>query len=360
MQTSSNPGALAHTQTARSGVLLVNLGTPDAPSAPAIRRYLGEFLSDRRVVELPRLLWWPILYGLILPLRPRKLAHAYAAIWTPQGSPLLAISRAQQAGLQRRLGDEIPVALGMRYGNPSIAAALDELRERGARRILVLPLYPQYSATTTAAVFDEVFAQLRPLRWWPELRLINGYHDLPAYIDALADSVRAHWQAQGGPRHLLMSFHSIPLQCLERGDPYYCFCQKTARLLANALQLAPDRWSLSFQSRLGRAKWLTPYTDRTIDRLAREGVGELDVICPGFPADCLETLEEVSLRYGEQFRAAGGKALRYVPALNDGAGHLQMLETLARQHLAGWPRLETPDPVAAAPARVEALHQLMR
>lgn len=360
MQTSSDPGALAHTQTARSGVLLVNLGTPDAPEAPAIRRYLAEFLGDRRVVELPRLLWWPILYGLILPLRPRKLAHAYASVWTAQGSPLLAISRAQQAGLQRQLGDGIPVALGMCYGNPSIASALDELRERGARRIVVLPLYPQYSATTTAAVFDAVFAQLKPLRWWPELRLVNGYHDLPAYIDALAASVRAHWQAQGGARHLLMSFHSIPLHCLERGDPYYCFCQKTARLLAAALQLAPDAWSLSFQSRLGRAKWLTPYTDRTIEKLAREGVGELDVICPGFSADCLETLEEVSLRYGEQFRAAGGKALRYIPALNDGAEHLQMLEALARQHLSGWPLAQTPDPSAAAPARVAALHQLMR
>lgn len=356
----ANPGAVAHAQVARSGVLLVNLGTPDAPTAPAIRRYLAEFLSDRRVVELPRLLWWPILYGFILPLRPRRLVHAYGAVWTAQGSPLLAISRAQQAALQQRLGDDVPVALGMRYGNPGIGAAIDELRERGARRILVLPLYPQYSATTTAAVFDEVFAQLRPLRWWPELRFINGYHDMPAYIDALAQSVRAHREAQGGSRHLLMSFHSIPLRCLEQGDPYYCFCQKTARLLATALQLEPDAWSLSFQSRIGRAKWLTPYTDHSIERLAREGVAELDVICPGFSADCLETLEEVSLRYGEQFRAAGGKALRYVPALNDSAAHMQALEALVRQHLAGWPAAEAADPLAADPARVERLYQAMR
>lgn len=325
-----------HRQTPRVGVLLANLGTPDAPTVPAIRRYLREFLSDPRVVELPRLLWWPILYGFILPLRPHRLAHAYGSIWGTEGSPLLTISRAQCAGLQQRLGDEIPVALGMRYGTPGIDAALSELEQRGARRILVLPLYPQYSATTTATVFDAVFARMRQTRWVPELRLINSYHDEPDIVAALAASVREHWAQHGRGHHLLLSFHSIPQRYLELGDPYYCFCQKTARLLAQALALPEDSWSVSFQSRVGRAKWLSPYTDEAVEKLARSGTRTLDVICPGFSADCLETLEEVALRYGEQFRAAGGEALRYIPALNARGDHLDALTALVQQHLRGW------------------------
>ncbi|WP_051362113.1 ferrochelatase [Solimonas soli] len=359
---SSSPGAVAeHARVQRSGVLLANLGTPDEPTAPAIRRYLREFLSDRRVVEIPRALWWLILYGFILPFRPRRLAHAYQSVWTAEGSPLLAISRAQQAGLQARLGggghDEVPVALGMRYGNPSIASAIDDLVRRGARRIVVLPLYPQYSATTTASVFDAVLARVQPMRWWPELRFVNGYHDRADYIAALADSVRAHWQRHGRGEHLLISFHSIPLNYLEAGDPYYCFCQKTARLLAEALDLAPDVWSLSFQSRLGKAKWLSPYTDVTVERLGRSGVRTLDTICPGFSADCLETLEEVALRYGEAFRAAGGGELRYVAALNAGERHLDLLAALARDHLAGWAPAAAPDAHAASDARVALLRR---
>ncbi len=326
----------AHRQIARSGVLLANLGTPDAPTPPAIRRYLRQFLTDARVVELPRAIWLPILYGFILPLRPRRLAHAYASVWTEHGSPLLAISREQTAALQAALGDEVPVALGMRYGNPSIDTALDELAQRGARRILVLPLYPQYSGTTTASVFDAVFAHTQRARWMPELRLINSYHDDAALIAALAASVQEHWSQHGRGDHLLVSFHSIPQRYLELGDPYYCFCQKTARLLAESLSLQDSQWSVSFQSRVGRAKWLSPYSDVAIPALARRGVRRLDTICPGFSADCLETLEEVALRYGEQFRAAGGEALRYIPALNARADHIAALAALARRHLGGW------------------------
>ncbi|MFA5939297.1 MAG: ferrochelatase [Sinimarinibacterium sp.] len=326
-----------HTQSPRIGVLIVNLGTPSAPTVPAIRRYLREFLSDPRVVELPRVLWWPILNAFVLPLRPRKLAHSYAAVWTDRGSPLLAISRDQHRCLQEELGDDAVVALAMRYGEPSIADALAQLQAQGMQRLLVLPLYPQYSATTTASVFDAVFELFRHTRWLPELRTINSYHDDPGYIAALAESVRRHWDAHGRGDRLLMSFHSIPQRYFEAGDPYYCFCQKTARLLAGALEIADDRWSVSFQSRVGRAKWLSPYTDAHIVELARRGVRRLDVVCPGFSADCLETLEEVALRYGADFRKAGGEALRYIPALNADGPHINALATLIRRHLAGWP-----------------------
>lgn len=350
-------GEPAHRASQRCGVLFANLGTPDAPTAPAIRRYLREFLSDRRVVEIPRPIWMAILYGFILPLRPRRLAHAYQSVWTAAGSPLLAISREQVAGLQRRLGVETPVALGMRYGTPSIATALDELEQRGARRLLVLPAYPQYSGTTTASVFDAVLAHLQPKRWWPELRLVNSYHDEPDYIEALAASVRAHWQQQGRGEHLLMSFHSIPVRNLQLGDPYYCFSQKTARLLAEKLGLSAQDWTLSFQSRIGRARWLSPYTDHVIERLGSGKLGTLDVICPGFAADCLETLEEVSLRYGEQFIAAGGGRLRYIPALNASAVHLDALAALARRHLGGWPTVTMPEARATASERIALLQR---
>ncbi|MES0874449.1 ferrochelatase [Sinimarinibacterium thermocellulolyticum] len=327
----------AHRAAPRTGVLLVNLGTPDAPHAPAIRRYLAEFLGDPRVVETPRALWLPLLYAVILPFRSRKLVHAYASVWTERGSPLLAISRDQCTALQRALGDDIVVQLAMRYGNPSIASAFAAFDAAGVRQVLVLPLYPQYSATTTASVFDAVYAQLRARRWPPTLRTIDGYHDDAGYIAALAASVRAHWDVHGRGEHLLMSFHSIPLRYFQAGDPYYCLCQKTARLLAEALALAPSAWSVSFQSRVGRARWLAPYTDERIAALAGAGVRHLDVICPGFAADCLETLEEVSLRYGEAFVAAGGAALRYIPALNAQSAHIDALAALLRKHLHGWP-----------------------
>lgn len=355
----------AHRENATAGVLLVNLGTPDAPTVPAIRRYLRAFLSDRRVVELPRALWLPILYGFILPFRPRRLVHAYGKVWGPQGSPLLAHSLRQRAALEaelsERLGRAVPVELAMTYGNPGIPAALDALQRRGARRLLVFPLYPQYSATTTAAALDALFAALKPRRWLPELRTLGGYHDDPAYIDALAASLRAHWRQHGRGDHLLLSFHSIPQRCLALGDPYFCFCHKTARLLATAAGLGEDQWSVSFQSRIGKMRWLTPYTDAVVPQLAQRGMRTLDVICPGFAADCLETLEEVALRYRDAFIEAGGSALRYVPALNDSPVHVQALARIALREIAGWlPPLADAAELNARAQRAESMRRSLQ
>lgn len=345
-----------HGHSPRCGVLLVNLGTPAAPTATAIRRYLREFLLDRRVVEMTRWVWLPVLYGLILPLRPLKLQHSYAAIWTPQGSPLLAISRRQQAALQAALGAEVPVALAMRYGQPSIRDALDELARQDVRRIVVLPLYPQYSATTTASVLDEVFNVLRAWRWLPELRTVNHYHDDEGYIAALSASVEAQWQQRGRGEHLLMSFHSIPLAYFRAGDPYYCHCQKTARLVAERLGLAEGEWSVSFQSRIGRTPWLQPYTEPHLQQLAARGIRRLDVLCPGFAADCLETLEEIALRYAESFRKAGGTTLHYLPALNDAPAHIDALRILIGRQLGSW--RHTPETPAEIQARFERADRL--
>lgn len=329
----------AHRQPAQAGVLLINLGTPDAPTPEAIRRYLREFLSDDRVVDLEPWLWWPILNGIILRTRPKKLAARYAAIWSPQGAPLLAIGRQQAAGLasrlQAQLGRPIPVVLAMRYGKPSVQAGLAELEQQGVRRVLVLPLFPQYSASTTASALDAVFDALKLRRWLPELRTINHYHDAPGYIAALADSVRAHWRQAGQGEHLLLSFHGIPHRYFALGDPYYCECQKTGRLLAAALGLAEGDWSLSFQSRFGREEWLKPYTDEQLRQLAQRGIKTLDVIAPGFAADCLETLEEIAEEYHALFAGLGGE-LRYIPALNASAGHLDALAGLVGDQLKDW------------------------
>jgi ferrochelatase len=307
-----------------AGVLLVNLGTPDAPTPEAIRPYLREFLSDRRVVDLPRWLWWPLLRGVILPLRPRKLAPLYARIWRADGSPLLAITRELRAALAQALAP-VPVVEAMRYGRPGIAAALEQLRGRGVERLVVLPLYPQYSGTTTASAFDGVDAALRALGWQPDQRRIDDYHADEGYIAALAASVREHWATHGRGEHLLLSFHGIPQRYVERGDPYGRQCEETGRRLAAALDLRDGQWQLGYQSRVGKARWLEPYTEDLVPRLAREGVRRLDVICPGFAADCLETLDEVAIRYREAFVAAGGEALRYVPALNARADHVAAL-----------------------------------
>ena len=314
----------------RPGVLLINLGTPDAPTASAVRRYLREFLSDPRVVEIPRAIWLPILYGLIMPLRPARVAGNYQKIWLDEGSPLLVHSQRLARQLARQL-DGVPVALGMCYGNPSLASAIEELRSQGATEIHALPLYPQYSATTTAAAFDGIAQCYAKLRDLPGLRLIKDYHRWPAYIDALATSVTEHWNTNGRGQHLLMSFHGIPKRNTDLGDPYARQCAVTAQLLAERLNLRPEDWSLAFQSRFGKAEWLQPYADQKLQELAGLGIRTVDAICPGFAADCLETLEEIAVEYAEVFQSAGGEALRYIPALNDRADHAVALASLLQQ-----------------------------
>ncbi len=321
-------------------MLLTNLGTPDAPEAAALRRYLGEFLWDPRIVPLPRPLWWPILHGVILRIRPRRAARAYASIWTPEGSPLLVISRRQAQSLRRQLartwGREVPLALGMRYGNPSIAAALEALRDAGVKRVLVLPLYPQYSSATTASTFDALAATLRDWTCLPALHMISDYHDQDWYIEALAHSIRRARADDGVPRFLLFSFHGMPSRSREAGDPYFQQCHETARRVARRLNLSEDGWRLTFQSRFGREEWLKPYTDETLKELAREGVVKVDVVCPGFAADCLETLEEIQILNRELFLAAGGRDYRYIPALNDDPEHIAGLAAMVGHHLGPW------------------------
>lgn len=333
--------AYRHGQATRTGVLLLNLGTPDAPTPAALRRYLGEFLSDRRVVEIPALLWQLILHGIILRTRPAKSAAKYASIWTSEGSPLLVWTQRQAALLQHSLSERgagaVRVRAAMRYGQPSVAQALDALRADGAERILVLPVYPQYSGATTGSAFDALAQWSRRARYLPELRFVNHYHDDPLHIAALADSVRRHWQSAGRGRMLVMSFHGMPERTLHLGDPYHCHCHKTARLLAQALELTQDEYRVTFQSRFGKAKWLEPATEPTLKALASSGVERVDVICPGFAADCLETLEEINQEGRQTFLTAGGKSFHYIPCLNDSAAGMHALTELALRHLAGWP-----------------------
>jgi protoporphyrin/coproporphyrin ferrochelatase len=325
-----------------SAVLLVNLGTPASPTTAATRRYLAEFLADPRVIELPRLVWLPLLYGVILPLRAARSAKAYRQIWLPDGSPLRVHSERLAAELERTLrqqGIDLPVRLAMRYGSPSVAATLRALRAEGLRRVLVLPLYPQYSATTTASVFDAVGAELRGWRRIPELRTIADYHREPAWLDAVAESVRGHWRTHPRGERLLFSFHGIPQRYVDAGDPYYEQCVVSARLIATRLGLADDAWELCFQSRVGREAWLQPYTEATIRACAARGQRRLDVVCPGFAVDCLETLEEIALQNAAAFIAAGGERLSYVPALNASSAHAGALAALVRRHAADWPEL---------------------
>lgn len=336
------------------GILLVNLGTPDSPSTADVRRYLREFLGDPRVVELPRPLWWLVLNGVILTLRPRRSARAYRKIWTEDGSPLLRHSRdiavAVGQQLSARLSGNVSVELGMSYGSPSIGSALDRLFAAGARRIVCLPLYPQYSGTTTGTVFDAVTNALQRRRWVPELRFINHYHDARGYIAAQAQNIREYWEREGRGERLLFSFHGLPQENLAKGDPYHCQCRKTARLIAGALDLGDDDWLVTFQSRVGRAEWLRPYTDETVAELGRGGLGRLDVVCPGFAADCLETLEEIAMQNAGFFRAAGGGELRYIPALNGRDDHVAFLARLIEKHSGGWPE-SSPDWSASDAAR---------
>jgi len=322
------------------GVLLTNLGTPDSASRRDVRRYLKQFLSDPRVVNTPRLIWWPVLNLVILNTRPKHSAEAYAKIWTEQGSPLLTISREQAVAVEAALNIEAPgsikVELAMRYGSPSIEAGLAALQQQGVRKIVVLPLYPQYSATTTASTFDAVAEALREQPYLPELRFINHYYDHPAFIAALAESVREHWAEQGTADRLLMSFHGLPQDYIEAGDPYQAQCDETANALVSALELDESQWVQTFQSRVGPKQWLQPYTDKTLVSLAQSGVKSVQVLCPGFSADCLETLEEIQMQNRDIFMQAGGERYEYIPCLNARPDHVAMLVSLLRQHMAGW------------------------
>jgi ferrochelatase len=323
------------------GVLLVNLGTPDAPTAPALRRFLREFLGDPRVIEEPRLKWWLVLNLFILPFRPRRSAELYRKVWQEDGSPLLTYSLGLRDAVAEALaaqetGVPLHVAAGMRYGEPSLAGALAELRAKGCRKLLVLPLFPQYSGTTTASVFDAVTAELTTWRVVPELRTIHQYHDDPAYVEALADSVRETWRSGGEPDKLLMSFHGIPLRYDTGGDPYQSQCRETARLVRESLGLDEERCVVSFQSIFGKEEWIRPATDATIAALAQAGVERLDVLCPGFSVDCLETLEEIDQLNREIFLGNGGRQFRYIPCLNDRASHAETIAGLVCRNLGGW------------------------
>jgi ferrochelatase len=350
--------SFTHGQTPRTAVLYCNLGTPDSPSTADVRRFLAEFLSDQRVVEIPRLLWLLILHGIILRFRPAKSAAKYASIWTPEGSPLKIWTSRQAAKLQEWLqaqGHQVLVRYAMRYGSNAMATELDALKAQGVTRVLIVPAYPQYSATTTASLFDAVYTWAAKVRSLPELRFVNHYHDHPHYIAALAHSVQRHWQQHGRPDQLVMSFHGVPERTLHLGDPYHCECFKTARLLAEALGLSKAEYKVTFQSRLGRAKWLEPYTEPTLIALSQSGVKRVDVMCPGFSSDCLETLEEINMEAREAFLHAGGEAFHYIACLNDDPEFVAALGEVAQQHLAGWPTQTPVDVQALAISKAEAL-----
>jgi len=338
--------AYRHGDPARTAVLLVNLGTPEQPTAAALRRYLGQFLADPRVVEIPRLVWWPILHGIILRTRPARSAAKYAAVWTPEGSPLAVWTRKQAQLLGGWLGERghaIVVGHAMRYGEPSVGRVLDEFKAQGVRRVLVLPLYPQYAAATTASVVDAVADWARTTRHLPELRFVMHFHDDPGYVAALAQRVIAHWRQHGRSERLLLSFHGVPRRSLDRGDPYHCECHKTARLLTERLGLPSAQVVVAFQSRFGRARWLEPYTEPTLRQLAAQGVRRVDVMCPGFVSDCLETLEEIAIEAKATFLSAGGQEFHYIDCLNDRPEWISALADLAVRHLQGWDTAGGPD-----------------
>lgn len=327
---------IGHAKRGRVGVLLLNLGTPDAPTASAVRRYLAEFLSDPRVVEIPKLIWMLILHGIILRVRPAKSAALYEKVWTQAGSPLMDISLRQTAKLTDKLASEgldVSVHLAMRYGNPSVANTLQNMHKQGIDKIIVLPLYPQYAAPTTGSAFDAIAKELTQWRYIPSLHFINTYHDHPDFIEALAESIRADFENQGKPEKLVLSYHGMPERNLHLGDPYYCFCAKTTRLVTEKLGLSQDEFVMTFQSRFGKAKWLQPYTDATMQALPNAGVRDVAIVCPAFSADCLETLEEIVGENGHIFTEAGGNKFRYIPALNDDDAHITMMANLVRPYL---------------------------
>ena len=354
-------------QALRTAVLLVNLGTPDAPTAAAVKPYLKQFLSDPRVVEIPKLIWWCILNLIILPIRSGASAKKYASIWLngpDSGSPLLVYSKKQAQALEQKFlaqGKDVLVDLAMRYGNPSLESTLNRLQKAGMERLLVLPLYPQYSATTTASTFDEIFRIISQWRNQPELRLVKHYHDHPEYINALKEQVESYWQINGRPDFsggdkLLFSFHGVPRRTLDKGDPYHCECHKTGRLLREALGLTPDQAMVTFQSRFGKAEWLKPYTAPTVKSLGENKTKRLDIFCPGFPADCLETLEEIAMEVRDDFLTAGGGEYHYISCLNTSSAWISGLAEIAADHLAGWPQSpESPEALALSIQRATEL-----
>jgi len=341
-----------HGRKAGMGVLVVNLGTPDEPTTSAVRRYLAEFLADRRVVEIPKLIWMLILHGIILRIRPAKSAAAYKKVWSEQGSPLMAgtadLTSKIEASLNDRISGQCNVQVAMRYGNPSINDGLEKLLAAGAERIMVLPLYPQYSGATTGSVADGVFTTLSKWRWVPELRMLGPYHDDPDYILAVAQSIYAHWQVNGHLTNkkldkghkLFISFHGMPKATLLAGDPYFCHCHKTARLIAAELNLHEDQWEMAFQSRFGKAEWLQPYAAKRFIELPKEGVKNMTVVCPGFSIDCLETLEEIALEGRDEFLSAGGESFEYVPALNSSTQHVELMVNRIMMNASAWPELK--------------------
>lgn len=345
-----------HLSKNKIGVLITNLGTPDAATKSALRRYLKEFLSDRRVIEVPRLIWWLILNGIILNTRPKKSAELYKSVWTEQGSPLLkhTITQcnaiAEQFYQHNTFGDQslhrerLLFSYAMRYGNPSIGDAIKELQANGVTQLLVLPLYPQYAAATTGSSYDAVFQQLARTRWVPALRIIDSYHDDMSYINACASRIQQYWQQHGRNQKLLFSFHGLPKDSLDKGDPYFCHCQKSARLIAETLELDSNDYLVTFQSRFGRAEWLQPYTDATLKSLPAKGVTSVDVFCPGFSADCLETLEEIAVENKRYFREAGGDNYRYIPALNASKEHVHALSQLIATSINDWLAKPQTDP----------------
>lgn len=340
----------SHNQTARTGVLLTNLGTPDAPTRKALKTYLAEFLWDPRVVEVPRPIWWLILHGVILNIRPARSAKAYASVWTKRGSPLMVHTQDQctaiAEALREQWGEQVVVDYAMRYGNPSISSALQKMADHGVKRLLVLPLYPQYSGATTGSTFDAISQDFTRRRWLPDLRFISHYHDYAPVIEAMAQHIERFWAKHGRADKLLFSYHGVPKKYLLRGDPYHCECHKTSRLLAERLGLESNEYFTSFQSRFGREEWLKPYTDHTLKAWPSEGVQSVQVFCPGFAADCLETIEEIGEENKEYFIAAGGQRYEYIPCLNAEPGHIQALTQLIMQNMAGWDHQQNPEPAA--------------
>lgn len=333
-----------HDGAERIGVLLANSGTPNSLAVRDVRRFLSAFLSDPRVIELPRMLWLPLLHGVILRTRPRRSARKYAKIWTAEGSPLAAFSSELQTQLVGTLAERVlapfSLELGMLYSKPTISEGLQRLRELGAQRILIVPLFPQYCGASTGSVYDQVAIDLQHWRWLPELRFVAEYHDYPGYIDALRASVEQHWQQHGRTSHLLISFHGVPERYFHQGDPYFCKCQKTARLLAEELMLGEQEWSVSFQSRVGPARWLRPYTSDVLAQMPARGIDRVTVVCPGFALDCLETLEEIAIENRQIFLGAGGREFEYVPALNARPEHASFLADLIARHCQGWTQVE--------------------